>query len=159
MMGFYIMLCTVHTAQGQGTIVFHCVHPGPCPVSGTVQYVWAIKGAFTLMEVTEWRPIFALAQFKCAQGRSHLLPLQKLMFLSEMRRHILRFIHTEWKRSRFQQVSCPPWAKTTLTCAIFHVRFCSAWTDPYLLNQHHCPVQFEVNCYVNCASSGSAWSP
>ena len=35
-------------------------------------------------------------------------------------------VHIERKRSRFQQVSCPPRAKTTLTCAIFHVRFCSA---------------------------------
>ena len=30
-MGFYIMLCTVHTTQGQGqvhgTIVFYCAHP------------------------------------------------------------------------------------------------------------------------------------
>ena len=33
--GVYITLCTVHTAQGQGqgTIVFHCVHSGPCPIT------------------------------------------------------------------------------------------------------------------------------
>ena len=34
-MGFCIMLCTVPTTQvqgqGQGTIVFYCSHPGPCP--------------------------------------------------------------------------------------------------------------------------------
>ena len=30
--GFCIMLCTVPTTQGQGqgTIVFYCVHPSPC---------------------------------------------------------------------------------------------------------------------------------
>ena len=119
------------------------------------------RSGWMWMGPKEWRPwlraIFALAHFKCAQGQGRFLPLQKLRFLSEMRRHLFRFIHIERKRSRFQQVSCPPWAKTT--CAIFHVRFCPAWTDPYLLDQHHCPVQFEVNCYVNCASSGSAWSP
>ena len=41
MMGFCIMLYTVHTTQGQGqvTIVFYCTHPGPgpCPVPGPVQ--------------------------------------------------------------------------------------------------------------------------
>ena len=35
MMGFYIMLSTVHTTQGQGQaqeiIVFYCNHPVPCP--------------------------------------------------------------------------------------------------------------------------------
>ena len=30
---FDITLCTVHTKQAQGTIVFYCVHPGPCPSS------------------------------------------------------------------------------------------------------------------------------
>ena len=32
-MGFYIMLCTVHTTQGKGIIVSFCAHPGPysCP--------------------------------------------------------------------------------------------------------------------------------
>ena len=38
MMGFYNMLCTVHTTKGQGlvhgTIVFYCAHPIPCPCSG-----------------------------------------------------------------------------------------------------------------------------
>ena len=28
-MEFYITECTVHTTQGQGTIVFYCAHPGP----------------------------------------------------------------------------------------------------------------------------------
>ena len=43
-MGFCITLCTVHTTQwqGQGTIVFYCVYPCPCPVPGPVQCVWAI---------------------------------------------------------------------------------------------------------------------
>ena len=43
MMGFYIMLCSVHTTQGQGqeqgTIVFYCTHPRPCPGPGLVQCV------------------------------------------------------------------------------------------------------------------------
>ena len=30
-MDFYIMLNTVHTTQGQGTIVFYFACPGPCP--------------------------------------------------------------------------------------------------------------------------------
>ena len=42
-MGFYIMLCTVHTTQGQGqgqgAIVFYCTHPSPCPCTGPVQCV------------------------------------------------------------------------------------------------------------------------
>ena len=38
-MGFYIMLCTVHTTQGQGTIVFYCICPGPCNGPGAVQCV------------------------------------------------------------------------------------------------------------------------
>ena len=45
-MGFYIsILCTVHTTQGQGqiqgTIVFYCSHPIPCPshCPGPVQCV------------------------------------------------------------------------------------------------------------------------
>ena len=48
MMGFCIMLYTVHITQGQGqgrlTIVFYCTHPrpGPCPVPGPVQCEWAI---------------------------------------------------------------------------------------------------------------------
>ena len=33
-MEFYIMLCTVHTRQGQGTIVFYCARPSPCPGLG-----------------------------------------------------------------------------------------------------------------------------
>ena len=45
MMGFCIMLCTVHTTQGQGqvhgTIVFYCAHSVPCPGPGPVQYVCA----------------------------------------------------------------------------------------------------------------------
>ena len=42
-MGFYIMLCTVHTTQGQGqsqgTTVFYCAHHGAClgPSPGPVQ--------------------------------------------------------------------------------------------------------------------------
>ena len=32
-------LCTIHTTQGQGTIAFYCVHPGPCPVPGALQCV------------------------------------------------------------------------------------------------------------------------
>ena len=51
MMGFCIMLYTVHTTLGQGqgqgqvTIVFYCTHPGPgpCPVPGPVQCEWAIR--------------------------------------------------------------------------------------------------------------------
>ena len=43
MMGFSIMLCTVHTTQGQGqaqrTIVFCCAHPGTCPCQGPVKCV------------------------------------------------------------------------------------------------------------------------
>ena len=35
-MGFYIVLCPVHTTQGQGTIVFYSTRPGP------VQCIWAI---------------------------------------------------------------------------------------------------------------------
>ena len=44
MMGFCIMLYTVHTTQGeeqgQETIVFYCTPPGPgpCPVPGPVQF-------------------------------------------------------------------------------------------------------------------------
>ena len=43
--GFYMMLCAVHTTQGQGqkhgTIVFYCVHPvpGPRPCPGPAQCV------------------------------------------------------------------------------------------------------------------------
>ena len=37
-MGFYIMLCTVHTTQGKGwglgIIVSFCTHPGPYPCPG-----------------------------------------------------------------------------------------------------------------------------
>ena len=47
MMGFYIMLCTTHTTQGQGqgTIVFYSAHSGPCPCSGPgpKQCIWAIS--------------------------------------------------------------------------------------------------------------------
>ena len=42
-MGFNIMLCTVHTTQGQGqvhgTIVVYCAYPVPCPCPGPVQFV------------------------------------------------------------------------------------------------------------------------
>ena len=30
--GLHIALCTVHTNQTQGIIVFYCAHPSPCPV-------------------------------------------------------------------------------------------------------------------------------
>ena len=33
MMGFYITICTIHTTQGQGTIVFYCAHPSSSPCS------------------------------------------------------------------------------------------------------------------------------
>ena len=48
MMGFCIMLYTVHTTQEQGQgqvpIVFYCTYPGPgpCPIPGPVQCEWAI---------------------------------------------------------------------------------------------------------------------
>ena len=49
MMGFCIMLYTVHITQEQGqgqvSIVLYCTHPGPCPcpVPGPVQCEWAIS--------------------------------------------------------------------------------------------------------------------
>ena len=49
-MGFCIMLCTVHTTQGQvhGTIVFYCARPFPCHCPGPVQWVWAITRQFSI---------------------------------------------------------------------------------------------------------------
>ena len=44
MMGFYIMICTVHTTQGQGTIAFYCAHPSQCPGPSPMQCVRAIIG-------------------------------------------------------------------------------------------------------------------
>ena len=39
MMGFYTALCTVHTTQGQGIIVYYCTHPCPSPGPGSLQCV------------------------------------------------------------------------------------------------------------------------
>ena len=39
-MASYVMLCIVHTTQGQETIVFYCAHPSPRP--GLVQCVSAM---------------------------------------------------------------------------------------------------------------------
>ena len=41
-MGFFITLCTVHTTQGQGTIVFCCAHPGPCLGPGPVPVLCSV---------------------------------------------------------------------------------------------------------------------
>ena len=48
-MGFYIMLCTVHTTQGQGqrTFFFYCVRS--CPV----QCIRAIRFVFHLWETAK----------------------------------------------------------------------------------------------------------
>ena len=44
---FLITLCTVHTTQVQGSIVFYCGHSDPCPGPGPgpvqCECVWAIK--------------------------------------------------------------------------------------------------------------------
>ena len=54
MMCSYIMLCSVHTTQGQGqvqgNIIFYCAHPVPCPCPspGPMQCVWAISLNFTI---------------------------------------------------------------------------------------------------------------
>ena len=85
-MGFYITLCTVHTAQGQGQaygiIVFYCIHPVPYPGPGPgpVQCVWAIN------------LLFFSATPLC--GRPYRLPSKQLTsFLYNVERIMARHAH------------------------------------------------------------------
>ena len=62
-MGFCIVLYTVHTTQGQGqvTIVFYCTRPSasPCSVPGPVQCEWAIRPIHTEVLSLSWEVLGA----------------------------------------------------------------------------------------------------
>ena len=81
--GFCIMLCTVHTAQGQtqGTIVFYRARSGPCP--GPVQCVWAItlfKSIFHLVFKKPFTPYLSRSQNYIMYNYWTLFQLQRHQF-------------------------------------------------------------------------------